>query len=76
MLLLLQVIRFAHPASSGRIMEYWKDGIMGFGKMVDCYYGGIHLDIETKMLINYVYFFSKQHSNIPSFHYSMFRAKI
>jgi len=53
------------------IMEYWENGILGYGKMVKCYCGKIHLEIETKMLINFEYSFSKQHSIIPSFHYSM-----
>jgi len=48
-------------------MEYWKIGIMGFGE--------IHLHIGTKKSINLEYSFLKQHSNIPSFHYSMYEAK-
>jgi len=57
------------------MLEYWNHGIMGYGKMVECYYGEIHLDIETEMLINYEYSFSNQHSNLPSFHYSIYEAK-
>jgi len=56
------------------MLEYWNDGIMGSGKMVECCNGEIHLDMEIENAYKFGNFLKKQHSNIPSFHYSMFGA--
>ena len=47
---------------------------MGSGKMGKCYNGKIHLDTEVKNALKQETSFKKQHSNIPSFHYSMWVA--
>jgi hypothetical protein len=50
-------------------LEYWKDGILGFGKLGFWFIGKIHLDMGGNML---------KDENVPlksTFHYSMCGAK-
>jgi hypothetical protein len=51
------------------MLEYWKDGILGFGKLGFWFIGKIHLGMGGNMLRN-------ENSPLKStFHYSMCEAK-
>jgi hypothetical protein len=49
-------------------LEYWNDGIMGFGKMEKRVIDKIHFDSEVKNIQNELNLFENQYSNIPFFH--------
>jgi hypothetical protein len=48
-------------------LEYWNDGIVGFGKMEKWGIDKIHCDSEVKNIQNELNFFKNQYSNIPLF---------
>jgi len=62
------------------MLEKWNDGILGYGKMVKWVtcrepqgrpIGKTHIDMEVQDVYKLETSFENQHSNIPSFHYSM-----
>jgi hypothetical protein len=55
-------------------VEYWNNGILGFGEMGYWDNDKIHLESEVDELVSFLLFF--QHSNIPTFHYPMYEAKL